>query len=366
MQRQAARVLTDPRRAALDSVVVSSTTAESASGMRRHLMTTMSMLSARALSTGGGSQPFVVAVDGVAERTAMTSKEFLTSSDAGAYTTARTCAGGSRLFEWDMHVARTAESVASMVAAEARAGGEAVVAAAGTAAALRPRVEASVGAAVGAFKRAAAEGDACEELKVTVLVGWEHGVTVSAHVAPLPAPPTRPVRVEFRGQGRSNAAAKSSSWVAERAPLEGLMREASVGDVNEFLLLEGGKKILEGSQTNFFAVKDGALVTAGEGVLFGTVRRLALEVCDREKIPVVLEAPDIDDVHSWEGAFVSSTSRLMLPIDELYAPQDGAPSGPADLLRTFDNGADSLPARLQRLVAAEVEAHSTAILTMMK
>ena len=51
----------------------------------------------------------------------------------------------------------------------------------------------------------------------------------------------------------------------------------------------------------------------------------------------------------------------MLPIDELYAPQDGAPSGPADLLRTFDNGADSLPARLQRLVAAEVEAHSSPV-----
>ena len=58
---------------------------------------------------------------------------------------------------------------------------------------------------------------------------------------------------------------------------------------------------MEGSQTNFYAIVDGALVTAGEGILMGTVRRLALEVCERERIPVVLEAPDLKDIERWEG-----------------------------------------------------------------
>ena len=143
----------------------------------------MSVLSARALSTTP-TKPFVVAVDGVAERTALTSKEWLTAGPSGAYTTARTCANGARLFEWDMHVARTAESVASMVAAAPSAAGAAAVAAAGTAAALRPRLEASVRAAVDAFR---ADSDA-DELKVTVLVSWDGRTAVAAHVAPARRP----------------------------------------------------------------------------------------------------------------------------------------------------------------------------------
>ena len=38
--------------------------------------------------------------------------------------------------------------------------------------------------------------------------------------------------------------------------------------------------------------------TAGEGVLAGTVRRLLLEVCEREGVPVVLEPPTLDSAAS--------------------------------------------------------------------
>ena len=169
------------------------------------------------------------------------------------------------------------------------------------------------------------------------------------------------MRVEARGAPRSNAAAKDSSWVRERAPLEALMAASAVGPVNELLLLEGGRYALEGSQTNFFAVEGGALVTAGDGVLFGTVRRLALEVCAREGVPVEFRAPDVKAAGTWDGALVSSTSRLLLPVDELYAPAEGEPSRPGDLLRAFDNGDGALAARLAALVAAEVEAHSSPV-----
>ena len=30
--------------------------------------------------------------------------------------------------------------------------------------------------------------------------------------------------------------------------------------------------------------------------------------------------PDLDDAENWDGCLISSTSRLMLPIDELYKP----------------------------------------------
>ena len=56
------------------------------------------------------------------------------------------------------------------------------------------------------------------------------------------------------------------------------MRQSAVGEVNELLLATESGEVLEGSQTNFFAVIDGAVHTAGDGVLAGTVRRLLLEV----------------------------------------------------------------------------------------
>ena len=83
--------------------------------------------------------------------------------------------------------------------------------------------------------------------------------------------------------------------------------------------------------------------------------------CEIEGIPVVLTPPQLADAARWEGAMISSTSRLLLPVDELYVPQPGACAEEADRVRRFDNGDGSLAARLRALVAEEVEAHSSAL-----
>jgi len=279
-------------------------------------------------------------------------------------------------------VERTAASVGSMLAAGGGGAAE-LQAALGTAAGLRPRLDAAVAAAVREYMREFGRRvGGAGELKLTLVVNWgeaaeaaakegagcaeaaPHGSvlgSVGCHIAPLPPLPDPPIRAEVRGAPRANAAAKDSSWVADRAPLEALMRSAEVGPVNELLLATESGELLEGSQTNFYAIVDGAVHTAGEGILAGTVRRLLLEVCEREGTPVVLSPPRLVDAGRWEGALISSTSRLLLPVDELYVPPDGKPSGEADRVAVFANGPGSLAARLQALVAAEVEAHSTEI-----
>ena len=53
----------------------------------------------------------------------------------------------------------------------------------------------------------------------------------------------------------------------------------------QVVLVGAGGSLYEGLSSNFFAVIDGAVHTAGQGVLAGTVRRLALEVAARLRVP---------------------------------------------------------------------------------
>eukprot|EP00967_Tisochrysis_lutea_P124984 scaffold209587_cov30-Tisochrysis_lutea.AAC.3 len=322
--------------------------------------------------------PFAIARDGRATHSEQSAKEWLLASPHGAYTTARTCSGGTRLFEWETHIARTAASAAAMLANEANfQRRNALIEAVGSAAALRPRLDENVAAAVRLYKE---RHQQVNELKVTILVTWQHHggsdvfsgevregahlstvddtlSSVHVHVGPLPPLPTPPVRVEVRGAPRSNALAKDSSWVSDRAPLEELLRP----DFNELLLATEDGDVLEGSQTNFFVLQGGKLVTAGKGVLEGTVRRLLLEVCEREGVPVVFRPPNLAECQEWDAAFVSSTSRLLLPVNELYVPESGKRSVDSDVRRTFEYSPTALAIRLRDMVVGEVEAHSVPI-----
>lgn len=321
-------------------------------------------------SEAAGVSTYVVGVDGDIAPSMLSSKQFLLESPNGAYTTARSCGGGKRLFEWDTHVQRTAQSAEAMLREAAPANLPMLLDELGSVSNLKPRLEATVS---GAMREYLETHGSDHELKVTVLVSWPTseeecataakrtpggGGSVACHVAQLPPLPSSPVRVEVRGAPRENAAAKDSSWVADRAPLEALMRN----DINELLLTTASGELVEGSQTNFYAIRDGVVYTAGEGVLAGTVRRLLLEVCEREGVPVVLSPPKLEEVGDWEAALISSTSRLLLPIDELYVPSKGKMSEAADLRRSFDNSEQSLARKLQDLVQGEVLEHSSELL----
>ena len=81
------------------------------------------------------------------------------------------------------------------------------------------------------------------------------------------------------------------------------------------------------------------------------MRGIIVQVCEREGIPIDFSPPLMSEMKSWTGAFISSTSRLALPIDEMILPAGG---------RTF--GADALTSRIEQLVMDEVDARSVALL----
>ena len=195
---------------------------------------------------------------------------------------------------------------------------------------------------------------ATTELKLTMLLFWHPDTTTIeclCHACPLPPRPTPPIKCEIRGAPRTNAKAKDSAWVKERKHLEDL----KPADVNEIVLHDEKGALLEGTQTNFYVVMEGKLYTAGEGVLEGTVRRLLLQVCAAHNVPVVLDPPPyIKDVGKWEGALLSSTSRLALPIDWVGVPEEGKAFREGDVSHAFEYEDGCLTRRLAQWVEEEV------------
>jgi branched-chain amino acid aminotransferase len=109
-------------------------------------------------------------------------------------------------------------------------------------------------------------------------------------------------------RARANPRAKQTSWLAGRASLP--------GDPYEWLLLDNDQRILEGASSNFYAVIDGVLATAGSGVLFGISRSIVLEVATG-LLPVHLDAPRYDDVPRMSECFITSASRGIVPVVEI-------------------------------------------------
>jgi len=119
--------------------------------------------------------------------------------------------------------------------------------------------------------------------------------------------------------------------------------------------------VLEGLSSNFFSVLDGVIYTAGAGVLLGSVRNVVISVCQQHGIPLKLEAPRIADRCRWQGAFITSTSRLVLPVHELILPPE-LHCGGDSVLRFDYSGKDSLVARVQSLVLQSIHDSSERVL----
>jgi len=255
----------------------------------------------------------------------------------GAYTTARTFRKYS-VFELDTHVNRMAQTCRLLADDDPSLPTDL-----SDPAMLSPLVQLSMASAITGFEQlfrnAAPVAD--EEYKLTIVATWDQisgeecsqapaestsqqRFDIYCHCQSLDYKRKPTVKLEIRGSPRENALAKDSNWTSERKPLEQLM----ASDCEELILADPAGGLPEGSQTNFYAIdaQTGDLITAGEGVLEGTVRRVVLDVCAAEGINVRLESPSIQQARDggWAGAAVSSTSRLFLPAHLVTLPEEGA------------------------------------------
>ncbi|RIA95982.1 hypothetical protein C1645_815962 [Glomus cerebriforme] len=160
------------------------------------------------------------------------------------------------------------------------------------------------------------------EIKITILVCYsfkEERPILVAHFTALHSLNVSKCRVEIYGEPRKSAEAKDSQWVRDRKVLE----SSTHPGFNEILLSDSyTHNIYEGLSSNFFAVlhnpdkKEPLVVTAPlHYVVEGTILKIVRMICERDKIDFQFWFPNANDAEQWEGAFITSTSRLVLPIE---------------------------------------------------
>jgi branched-subunit amino acid aminotransferase/4-amino-4-deoxychorismate lyase len=212
------------------------------------------------------------------------------------------------------------------------------------AAAVEPSVRAALRAAQTLLRSPGSGGDEADELMLTVhfaLSPPPGAPRVTAHACALPTRRREPIAALVNGPPRVRAAAKSSAWVAQRAPLEA-QRPA---DCAETILTDPSTgALLEGLVNNLFVIaaveeeEDGSArggdasspwrgvelrtASVAEGVLPGITRAGVLRAAARVGLRVREAAPLPSEGAQgrWREAFVCNAVRGVAPLRELRWP----------------------------------------------
>ena len=93
-------------------------------------------------------------------------------------------------------------------------------------------------------------------------------------------------------------------------------KAATDPDIHELLMVDSRGQILEGISSNFFAVLNGVLRTADEGVLAGITRRIVLQEA-AAIISIDYRPVPVRDLPRLSEAFITSSSREVMPVIQI-------------------------------------------------
>ncbi len=169
-----------------------------------------------------------------------------------------------------------------------------------------------------------AEESSWRDVRIRITMDLENNcgtlfITVEALQTPSLSEYQTGVRVVTIPGQRENPKAKQTDFISTG---EAFRRDLPQG-VNEALLVNRDGFILEGLTSNFFAIRNGNLITADTNVLPGITRSLVLNGALAENIPVKLEEIPVSDIVAIDEAFITSSSRSILPIQTIDDIQIG-------------------------------------------
>lgn len=97
--------------------------------------------------------------------------------------------------------------------------------------------------------------------------------------------------------------------------------------------------VTETTRANFFLVKDGILITAGDGVLKGITRKYVIQV-GKEILPVEERPVHLEEIRNCDEAFITGTSKHIMPVVEIDKKEIGN-GKPGDWTRKISEAFES-------------------------
>lgn len=135
--------------------------------------------------------------------------------------------------------------------------------------------------------------------------------------------------------------AKLTRFITRSRPI----RQSLLAGINEAVMVNPQGFLMEGLTSNFFAVAQGEICTADKGVLAGITRELVLENAHRLGISISFQPVHISELANLQEAFITSSSRGVLPVCRVDSIQIGA-GKPGLLTRRLKQAYDELILRL--------------------
>lgn len=111
---------------------------------------------------------------------------------------------------------------------------------------------------------------------------------------------------------RESPLVKTAVFVSEREKFP-----IGTAENYERLLINEAGDILECTSANFFAVQQGTIYTANDGVLEGITRKIILQLIEALNMPLILQAPNVKNIADFEEAGLSSSSRAIIPVVQI-------------------------------------------------
>jgi len=104
------------------------------------------------------------------------------------------------------------------------------------------------------------------------------------------------------------------------------------------LLINHDRLIFEGTRTNFFCIKDKVIYTPFEkNILLGVMRKATLKVALGNNYKIVEKDIKLDNIKSYDGAFVTSTSSKIIPIKSIDENILNIPDSLINLMKLLNN-----------------------------
>jgi len=104
--------------------------------------------------------------------------------------------------------------------------------------------------------------------------------------------------------------AKTINYAASIVEVQKAMKKRA----RDILHTDAKGNIYEATRSNFYAIKNGRLVTAKDGILLGITRNAILEVAEDLKIPVDFRFLNKSELTSIDEAFISNSSQEIAPV----------------------------------------------------